>query len=71
MRPMSELERRYSTEEVAECYGVSTKTVLRWIKAGRLSAINLSGGPYGPYCFTPKDLADFEARGRIEKASPA
>ncbi len=71
MSSMSELERRYSTEEVAERYGVSTKTVLRWIKAGRLSAINLSGGPYGPYCFAPEDLATFESLGRTKTELPA
>lgn len=59
------LERRYTTGEVAKRYGVSTTTVQRWVRNGRLSAINLSGGPYGPYCFTIEDLDTFEAQGRV------
>ncbi len=62
---MGELERRYSTEEVAQRYGKSVATVQRWVRSGRLKGINLSGGPYGPYCFTREDLDRFEAAGRM------
>lgn len=58
------LERRYTTDEVAKRYGVATTTVQRWVRTGRLTAINLSGGPYGPYWFTLGDLDAFEAQGR-------
>lgn len=58
------LERRYTTDEVAKRYGVATTTVQRWVRTGRLTAINLSGGPTGPYFFTMEDLDAFEARGR-------
>ncbi len=62
---MAALEERYTTEEVAKHYKVSVGTVQRWVRKGRLSAINMSGGPYGPYCFTPGDLKEFEAKGRV------
>lgn len=58
------LERRYTTAEVAKRYGVSVATVQRWVRNGRLAAINLSGGVYGPYCFTREDLDAFEEQGR-------
>lgn len=61
------LERRYTTEEVAKRYGVSTATVQRWVRNGRLGAINLSGGPYGPYWFTREDLDAFEVQGRLRR----
>lgn len=35
------LPRRYSTAEVAKCYGVPPRTVVGWIKAGKLSAVRL------------------------------
>lgn len=69
MSEFREQERCYTTEEVAKRYGVSVQTVQRWVRSGRLSGINLSGGPYGPYRFTPKDLEDFEALGRMSKAA--
>lgn len=59
-----ELERRFSSAEVARRYGVSVATVQRWVRTGRLEAINLSGGVCGPYCFTREALESFEARGR-------
>ncbi len=62
---MAVLEERYTTEEVAKHYKVSVGTVQRWVRKGRISAINMSGGPFGPSCFTPRDLEDFEARGRL------
>lgn len=58
------LERRFTTDEVARRYGVSVATVQRWVRNGRLEAINLSGGPCGPYWFTREDLDTFEAQGR-------
>lgn len=60
-----ELERRYTSEEVAKRYGVAKTTVQRWVRTGRLSAISLGGGPYGPYWFTKEDLDTFEAQGRV------
>lgn len=58
------LERRFTTDDVAKRYGVSRATVHRWVRSGRLAAINLSGGPTGPYFFTIEDLDAFEAQGR-------
>lgn len=63
----TKLERRYTSAEVAERYGVAVATVQKWVRAGRLNAINLSGGPYGPYWFTREDLDEFEAKGRRAK----
>lgn len=62
---MAELEKRYTSAEVAERYNVSVGTVQRWVRTGRLSALNPSGGPYGPYFFTPGDLDAFESRARV------
>lgn len=59
------LERRYTTAEVARRYGVSVATVQRWVRTGKLEAINLSGGVCGPYWFTKEDLDVFEDRGRV------
>lgn len=60
---MSDLGKRYTTEEIAKRYQVTVATVQRWVRTGRLAAINLSGGPYGPYWFRPEDLEAFERKG--------
>lgn len=65
-RDSETLERRYSVQEVAKRYGVAATTVQRWVREGRLQAINLGGKRAGPYCFTIADLDAFEAQGRKE-----
>ena len=57
---MEEFERRYTTAEVAKMYQCSPITVTRWIRNGRLTAVNLSGSCKGPYAIRPKDLEAFE-----------
>jgi excisionase family DNA binding protein len=41
---VSESDRLLTAREVAERLGVSTETVLRWVRRGELSAIRLPGG---------------------------
>ncbi|MFQ6060616.1 MAG: helix-turn-helix domain-containing protein [Thermoplasmata archaeon] len=39
-------ETAYSTGAVAEIFGVTNKTVLSWIKQGKVSAFRTPGGHY-------------------------
>ena len=57
---MENLEPRFTTEEVANRYGVKITTVQRWVREGRLTALNLGGNRYGPYVYRPSDLEEFE-----------
>ena len=57
---MENLEPRFTTEEVANRYGVKITTVHRWVREGRLTALNLGGNRYGPYVYRPSDLEEFE-----------
>lgn len=57
---MESLEQRYTTEQVAERYSVKVRTVQRWVREGRITALNLGGGRLGPYVFRPSDLEAFE-----------
>lgn len=50
----------YTTEQVAERYHRGIATINRWVRKGRLTAINLGGGHHGPYVFRPEDLTRFE-----------
>ena len=45
---MEKLEPRYTTEQVAQRYGVKDSTVRRWVREGRLTALNLGGTRFGP-----------------------
>lgn len=56
------MERRYTTAEVAKMYQCSPITVTRWVRGGRLTAINLGGNRYGPYVFRKEDLEAFERK---------
>ena len=42
-RPVEELEKLYSPEEVASYLGVHVQTVRSWIRSGRLPARRLAG----------------------------
>ena len=53
---MENLEPRFTTEDVANRYGVKITTVQRWVREGRLTALNLGGNRYGPYVYRPSDL---------------
>jgi excisionase family DNA binding protein len=57
---MEKLEPRYTTEQVAQRYGVKDSTVRRWVREGRLTALNLGGTRFGPYVYRPADLFAFE-----------
>ena len=46
-----------TVEDVAARHRVTTTTVRRWIKAGKLRALRMSGGTLR---ITPEDLAAFE-----------
>ncbi len=66
---MNELEPRYTTEQVADRYCVTLRTVQRWVREGRLTALNLGGGRLGPYVFRPGDLAEFEAQAVVTQTA--
>lgn len=38
------MERHYSTREVCKILGIANRTIRRWIKEGRLRAVNVGGG---------------------------
>lgn len=57
-------EELFTTEEVAKRYRVHPKTIIRWVREGRLSGIKLGNAPNCEYRFTKSDLAAFEAQGR-------
>lgn len=66
---MENLEPRFTTEEVANRYGVKITTVQRWVREGRLTALNLGGNRYGPYVYRPSDLEEFERKTAREAVS--
>ena len=66
---MENLEPRFTTEEVANRYGVKITTVHRWVREGRLTALNLGGNRYGPYVYRPSDLEEFERKTVREEVS--
>lgn len=68
---MEGLERRYTTEEVAKMYHCSVITVGRWVRAGRLTAINLGGNRNGPYVFRKEDIDAFERSSEVGKMKDA
>ena len=56
--------KRYTIEEVANLYGVSEPTVVKWIKFGELKAIDVSkklGSRKPRYRVTEKQLEEFES----------
>ena len=50
----------YTTGEAAERYRVTAETVQRWIRTGRLTALDLGGAGSGPFAIRQSDLAEFE-----------
>lgn len=65
---MEALDRRFTTEEVAKMYHCTPTTVSRWVRGGRLTAINLGGNRSGPYVFRKKDLMAFERASEVGKS---
>lgn len=53
-----EVQKIYSCAEVAKRFGVTTKTVWRWIQEGRLKAIRI--GDNGNYRIKQEHLDEFE-----------
>jgi excisionase family DNA binding protein len=49
------MKQTFNAKEVAEALGVSTRTIYRHIKAGKLDAVR----PGRAYLITRKDLADY------------
>lgn len=60
-----DMERRYTTEEVAEKLRCKPKTVTKWVREGRITAINLGGNRRGPYVFRGADVDEFEQRAMV------
>lgn len=64
---MESIECCYTTEDVARRYRCSTVTVARWVRSGRITAINTGGNRNGPYVFRKEDLNTFEQRSEVGK----
>lgn len=62
---MPELESTYTIEQVAERYHRKVSTVCRWVRSGRMSAINTGGGRQGPYVFRQEDINKFDQRSMV------
>lgn len=52
----------YTPEQVAKIYHRSVATVNRWVRQGRITAINTGGNRKGPYVFRPEDLEEYNRR---------
>lgn len=52
------LTHRYTCREVAQCYGVSFRTVHKWIKSGKLHAVRVGKC----YYITAADLRAMERK---------
>lgn len=48
-------------------YQCSPITVTRWVRKGRLAAINLGGNRNGPYVFRQEDIDAFEQKSRVSR----
>lgn len=58
---MPELEVTYTIDQVALRYHRTVDTVRRWVRSGRMTAINTGGGRIGPYVFRREDIDRFDA----------
>lgn len=59
---MPELDVTYTVEQVAERYHRIPITICRWVRAGRISAIDTGGGRY---VFRKEDLDEFDRRSTV------
>ena len=59
----------YTTEEVAKRYRVTPDTVQRWVRNGRMSALNLGGARGGPFAIRLSDLVEFEMSAAVGKGA--
>lgn len=57
----------YTTEEVAKRYRVKVETVQRWVRSGRMTALNLGGARGGPFVIRLGDLVAFEMAATVGK----
>ena len=57
---MPELEVTYTIDQVALRYHRTVDTVRRWVRIGRMTAINTGGGRFGPYVFRKEDIDRFD-----------
>ncbi len=57
----------YSTEDVARRYCVKPITVQRWVRQGRITALNIGGNRLGPYRFRLSDIQEFEQKASIQR----
>lgn len=64
------MDRRYTTDDVAAMYATTVDNVRRWIRQGRLQAVNLATKKRPDYRITPEQLAQFEA-GNTTGSRPA
>lgn len=64
---MAPIEHLYTTEEVAQRYRRTPVTIGRWVREGRITAINTGGNRSGPYVFRKEDLDAFEQRSEVGK----
>ncbi|MFC1750355.1 helix-turn-helix domain-containing protein [Pseudomonadota bacterium] len=55
------VEYKYTVEDVAEMFTVSTETVRRWCRNKQISHVKLPGRK-GGFRFTQEDIKDFVAR---------
>ncbi len=62
---MDTLEKTYTSEQVAKRYHRDVRTVNRWVRQGRITAINTGGGRAGPYVFRVEDLAAFDEQNLV------
>lgn len=60
METKETIARRYTCKEVAQCYGVTYRTVHEWIKSGQLHAVHIGRR----YYVTADDLLAMERAAR-------
>ena len=68
---MPEIETYYTTEDLAQRYSVKPETIQRWVRNGRIKALNLGGGHLGPYSFRPNDVDEFERKSEVYNVQPS
>jgi len=66
----TELDTTLTPPQVAKYLHVRRMTVLDWIYAGELKAVDTSNGPRPSYRVTPEDLKDFMQRRSNRAAVP-
>lgn len=57
-----------TTKEIAERFGVETRTVQRWVERGWLRAVQKLPGPNGTLLYLPADVEKFARKRELEVA---